>query len=88
MVVYVNVYSRSTSFLICCLNRYLLGDLRKPFNVCHHDLLTDDRTIYATHLELLDLPGLNVWSSSPSESMEYNFKNARISTVSSIIRGR
>ena len=88
MCVYVNVHSRSTSFLTSCLNHSLVGDSGQPDSARHQHQFTDDRTVYARPAELLDLPDLNVLSSSASKSVEYSIKNVLISIISSISSGR
>jgi len=83
------VHSRSISLLSWCLSQWPVGDSGHPDIVFHQFRQTEDSTVNARRSELLDLPGLCWWrSSSPSQSLEYNIKNVRISTASTISNGR
>jgi len=85
--VHVGLHSHSISFLIWCLSQCLVGDSGHPETVWRQHQHTEDNRVNARCSELLDLPGL--WrSSSPSMSLEYTIKYARISTVSNISSGR
>jgi len=84
------IHSRSISLLSWCLSQWLVGDSGHPDIVFHQFRQTKDSRVNARRSEMLDLPGL-CWrrsSSSSSQSLEYNIKNVRISTASTISNGR
>ena len=83
------MYSRSICFFSLCLTQTGVGESCQPVRDCCQFQHTEDSRVNARLSELPELPDLyGERSSSPSKSLTYSIKNARIRTDSNISSGR